>query len=450
MPSGRSTAIAVLLVVAAVAPLAAPEARAQSPAAELLPADAELRAAIVDSVTYALNKGYVFEDIANDIEEHLRGKLINGEYDGLQTIDAFARQLTEDVRAVSHDRHMSVRYFDPARVAETLEDDEDEDLARERIIERLKKDNFHFRKLEMLPGNVGYLKLNQFVDAPLSGPTATAAMNFLANSDAVIIDLRENGGGSPSLIQMITAYFLEESTHLNSFYTRDGDSLEQFWSYPYVPGPRMPDVDLYVLTSAYTFSGAEEFTYNLKTLGRATIVGETTGGGAHPIRGELFPSLNVFVTIPYARAINPRTGTNWEGTGVEPDVAVPADQALDAAHMMALEEMRKELPEGEVPFALDWAIEGLRARLNPVTLEPATLEGYAGQYGPRRLWVEDGALHYQRDEGKVWIATPMTETLFRFEGLDRFRLEVVLDGGGRPTKLVGHYDNGTTDESPRS
>lgn len=155
-----------------------------------------------------------------------------------------------------------------------------------------------------------------------------------ANSDALIVDLRQNGGGDPAMVQLISSDLFDEPTHLNSLYFRAEDSLEEFWTLDEVVGQRMADNPVFVLTSSSTFSAAEEFTYNLKCLGRATIVGETTGGGAHP--GGVTPlheSLSVF--IPAGRAINPITGTNWEGTGVIPDVPVEANAALDKALELA-------------------------------------------------------------------------------------------------------------------
>jgi hypothetical protein len=416
---------------------------------ESKPATDEFKAAAIDSIAWAFNKTYVFSDVAEEIEEVLRRKLRSGEYDEIETIQDFAHQLTNDLQEVSGDRHLGVRYWSDEQVAESEEGDEDPDAAHRRAFERGRKRNFEFRKLEILDGNVGYMKLDGFNDTSLSGPTAIAAMNFLAHADALIIDLRENGGGSPSLIQTIMAYLLDESTHLNSFYIRDGDSLKQFWSAPYVPGPKMEDVELYVLTSGYTFSAAEEFTYNVKNLERATIVGEVTGGGAHPVASYVFDGMNIMVRVSFGRAINPISGTNWEGTGVQPDIEVPADQAFDAAYHDALKKLREGVEDEGEAFALDWAIAGLEAGLNPIEIDAATLASYAGDYGPRHLRVEDGQLLYWRDERDPIVATPMTETLFRFDAVEYFRLEIVLDDDGAPIKLVGHYDNGHRDENPR-
>lgn len=414
-----------------------------------MPASTEFKAAAVDSVSWALNKTYVFEDVAKEMEKHIRRKLKKGDYDDLETVQEFARQLTEDMREISSDRHLGVQFMSDELLEEYQQGDEDPDVAHQLAFERGRKRNFEFKKLEILDGNVGYLKLNGFNDTSLSGPTAIAAMNFLGYTDALIIDLTENGGGSPSLIQTIMAYPLDGSTHLNSFYIRDGDSLQQFWSAPYVPGPKMVDTELYVLTSSHTFSAAEEFTYNVKNLERGTIVGETTGGGAHPVTSYLFPSLNMGMRVSFGRAINPVSGTNWEGTGVAPDIEVPADQAFDAAYLDALGKLRERDMSDEEAFVLDWAIQGLDARLNPVEVDVATLESYAGDYGPRHLRVESGRLLYNRDDRDPIVATPMTETMFSFDAVPYFRLEIVLGDDGAPVKLIGHYENGHTDENPR-
>src|SRR5262249_14549182 len=149
--------------------------------------------------------------------------------------------------------------------------------------ERTARMNAGFVKVERLPGNVGYLELTGFMSPEEAARPAAAAMNFLAATDALIIDLRKNGGGSPPTVALVCSYFFgEEPVHLNSLYWRKGDRTEEFWTRKAVEGPRYLNKEVYVLTSKRTFSGAEEFTYNLKNLKRATVVGETTGGGAHP------------------------------------------------------------------------------------------------------------------------------------------------------------------------
>lgn len=177
-----------------------------------------------------------------------------------------------------------------------------------------------------------------FGNPAVCGPTAIAAMNFFANVDAIIFDLRDNGGGDPAMIALISTYLFDQPTHLNDIWTRKTGESKQYWTLPSVPGKLLPAVPAFVLTSSRTFSGAEEFSYNLKNLKRATIVGETTGGGAHPVSGQRIDDRFV-IGVPFARAISPITKTNWEGTGVEPDVKVAAADALATAQRLAAERL---------------------------------------------------------------------------------------------------------------
>ena len=403
---------------------------------------------IIDSVCMALDSIYIFPDVATKMAKLVRGKYKKNEYASLTSTREFTRQLTEDLLSVSHDRHIGVAYLSDEDIGhlvnDTITDAEKEQQLRER-----QRDNFGWKEVKILPGNVGYVDLRGFSNAEAAGGTAIAAMNFLGYTDAVIFDLRQNGGGSPSMIQLISSYLFEEPKHLNSFYIRREDTVEQFWTQAYVPGPKMVNTDVYVLTSHRTFSAAEEFTYNLKNMERATIVGDTTGGGAHPVEGQIFPNLNVQMRVPFGRAINPITGTNWEGTGVAPDIVVPADDAYDVAYLEALKKIRDRLPEDE-RFEVEWTLQGLEAEANPPTVDAGTLAAYAGSYGPRTIRMEDGGLVYQRGENPPMKMIPMSQTMFRFDEIGYFRLEVVLDDSGKPVELVGHYDNGNLDKSPRT
>ena len=222
--------------------------------------------------------------------------------------------------------------FSPVKLpAEGQKPSAEEDSQVRKMMERT---NCSFQKVEILPRNIGYLKFNAFADPTICGQTVVAAMAFLAHVDAIIFDLRDNGGGDPKMVAMISSYLFDKPTHLNDLYNRKEDFTTQYWTLPYVPGTTLADKPAFVLTSKRTFSGAEEFTYNLQNLKRATIVGETTGGGAHPVAGRRIDD-HFMIGVPFARAVNPISKKNWEGTGVEPDVAVKASEALERAEDLA-------------------------------------------------------------------------------------------------------------------
>jgi tetratricopeptide (TPR) repeat protein len=329
-PSFRPLTLSVLLLALASLPAAAREVDA---GAAPPPVSAEERAAIIDRLGEMIEARYVFPDTAAECVAHLQARLAAGAFDSLADPEALAERLTEDVQSITHDKHLRVRAEPPSAMATERVNPA---RAHAADLARMRERNWGFERVERLDGNVGYLDMRFFAGEPEARETAAAAMRFLANCDAVIFDMRKNGGGSPGMIQFVCSYLFAERTHLNSLYWREGDRTDEFWTLEAVPGPSLADVPVFVLTSSYTFSGAEEFSYNLQTRERATLVGETTGGGAHP--GGWMPISDRFgVFIPTGRAINPVTGTNWEGTGVQPTIPVSADQALETALPLARE-----------------------------------------------------------------------------------------------------------------
>ena len=175
------------------------------------------------------------------------------------------------------------------------------------------------------------------------------------------------------------------------------------------------------------FSGAEEFTYNLKNLKRATIVGETTGGGAHPVDMHIIND-HFGISIPYGRAVNPVTNTNWEGTGVEPDVKVSRDKVMETAYMLALEKRLGKEEDKEIRLSVAWTIDGLKAKQNPVTIDEKTLKLYVGVYGPRKITLENGELYYQREDRPKMKMVPMKDDMFMFNDIDYFRVKFIKEG----------------------
>ena len=337
--------------------LAAPYLAAQGAPPRDRAVDAAERRTVIDGVLARLNEAYVFPDTAVAMERAVRAHQRRGAYDAITSAQALAESLTAHLQAVSRDRHLRVRYSaEPLPVSR--DDGEPGPAERERALAFGRSVNFGFERVERLAGNVGYLELRSFGFEPdAMAEAAAAAFTFLGHTDALIVDVRRNGGGSPFMVALVSSYlFGPEPVHLNSLYWRPENRTEDFFTRRDVAGTRFgPDRPLYILTSRRTFSGAEEFAYNLQTRKRATIVGDTTGGGAHP-GGMRRVTEHFGVWVPSGRAINPITKTNWERVGVRPDVAVASDQALRAAHLAALRGLRAAATDAARRQRLDEAI----------------------------------------------------------------------------------------------
>jgi hypothetical protein len=334
-----------------------------------------------------LRENYVFPELAEQVATAVESRLAAGEYDNLDEI-ALTELLTGHLREASGDKHLGVRLGGgpgpgrpgpgprpgagprpgpgprpggPRRDRAEPGDDGpvDHEAMRLKMRQMGRLDNFGIHRVERLDGNIGYLDLRRMPLAENAGPAIAAAMELVCGTYALIIDMRRNGGGSPSGVTVWCSYLLPENpVHLNDIFSADTGETRQLWSLPYLPGGRYLDKPVYVLTSSRTFSGGEDLCYTLQALGRAELIGETTGGGAHPTRP--FPvSAAVHIAIPFARSINPVTGTNWQGTGVVPDTQVPADEAYPAAYAKALRHVT-QLREVPPPIA-DEARDALAA-----------------------------------------------------------------------------------------
>ena len=358
-------ALAFCACLMLIDPTAAP-ARQAPPEQPDMTLDAAARKEVIEGLVKRLNDTYIFPDVAAKMEQAVRARLAKGEYEQLTSAKKFAEKLTADVQEVSHDKHLRVRYSAqpiPERAGGPREPSAEE---REQFRREMSRINYGFQKVERLPGNIGYVEFRGFFDPEGGADTVASVFNFLGNTDAIIFDLRKNGGGDPAMVALICSYlFGAEPVHLNSLHWREGkgERVEEFWTRKEVSGRRYTGKDVYVLTSNRTFSGAEEFTYNLKNLKRATIIGETTGGGANPGGGQrLTKHFGAF--IPTGRAVSPITKTNWEGTGVEPDVKVPADQALRTAQVMALKKAIEKATDDELKGALQREIDALQKEVS--------------------------------------------------------------------------------------
>jgi tetratricopeptide (TPR) repeat protein len=297
----------------------------------------EQKTETINNISKFLIENYVFPDVGEECAAHLKTELKEGTFNSITDKEKFSESLTSELQSISKDKHMRVRVD-----GQMMNNRESSNplFDQYKFVKENESDNYGFRKVEILDGNIGYIDLRGFNQSPEAFEVAAASMKFISGSNAVIFDLRKNNGGSPAMIKFILSYFFEKPTHLNDLYWREGNRTEEFWTNEKVEGKRMSDVPVFVLTSNKTFSGGEEFAYDVQTQKRGTLIGEFTGGGANP--GGMFPAGNgIAIFIPTGRAINPITKTNWEGVGVKPDIEVPSDDALYKAIELAKPEAEK-------------------------------------------------------------------------------------------------------------
>jgi len=333
------------------------------------------RDAIIDTVITLIEKYYTQEDKIAAITGQIKRNRDDGKYNDITDLASFMKQLTDDLRSVSGDKHFGIW---PIEESLTLQDESPEE--ERKWAEQSRFRNFGFGRIERLPGNIGYLELYEFEQPKLAGATAVAAMNYLGNCDALVIDLRRNTGGWGELGTLICSYLFDDPVLLSSVYNRYTNRTEQSWTLPYVPGRRMSKIPVYVLQSHRTFSAAEFVSYSLQALGRATIVGEASGGGAHQVNDFNIPEMSICVTVPIASDKNPVTGTNWEGVGVTPDIRVQCTEALPTA---CADAVKKLLAKDTTAFdqkALKLALGTYNAELSPMEVSAKKLQRLCGDY----------------------------------------------------------------------
>ena len=287
-----------------------------------------------------LETTYVFPDVAARVRKELETRIQAGAYRDVAEGAPLADALTRDLRIITADQHVRVAYSNERFPPMTEATQTPSPQSLENTRRQLAAVNYGFLKVERLPGNIGFLDLDFFADPDMGGATAAAAMTFLAETDALIVDLRFNGGGNSRMVALLASYLFDgEPRHLTDIVVPRENWLKQSWTLPYVTGKKFGGAKpVYVVTSAKTFSAAEEFAYDLQSLGRATIVGEKTRGGANP-SGRYRLTDHYAVMVPTAQAVNPHTKSNWEGTGVLPELSVAAGDALRIAQIRILERL---------------------------------------------------------------------------------------------------------------
>lgn len=294
--------------------------------------DVQQKKQLVDNLREQLSSQYVMHEAIPAILESLETLQMTTSYNEASEPVAIATELKTTLQA--YDPHFSLWWSDPINKT-------DKPVYEDWFV-KLARKNSGFNRVEILEGNVGYIDLWGMDNIyPESRTRAEAVMSLISDTDAIIFDVRNNGGGSADMVRFLSSYLFAEKVHLNDIYWKQTDSTTEYWTFDDIKGDKHINTPVYVIIDEDTFSAAEEFAYNLQVLKRATLIGETSKGGANP--WQRFDLGNGFIAaIPIAKAVNPVTHKNWEGVGVVPDIQADKQVALDVAYKIALQAIQKK------------------------------------------------------------------------------------------------------------
>ena len=377
-------------------------------------------------VAKKLQDAYVIEATATKLSQLLNSEDSLSNCSQQKSAESIADFMTKELNKIANDKHLSVTY-DPQWVKELKEyraSDQDKAFADKRVLET-PTDNYGFKQVEMLEGNIGYVDIRSFADSHLGGATLESAMKFLQHADGIIIDLRNNFGGSPFMVNTLASYFFDlDTVHLSTFESRESGQLTQIqeWTSPYVPGPRFKDAPLYILTSKNSASAAEAFSYAMKNLGRATLVGEVTAGAAHGRNADIVND-DYILTLPTTRGVDPRTNDNWERIGVKPNMETPSDNALNVAYADVLNTLIKKGSNNSKLH--QWAYPLAKAKSSQYVVHPEDINRIVGSYGERRIYQENGKVFYQHSDDRPFEIELVDKETIVFKAFSSARLQAV-------------------------
>jgi hypothetical protein len=386
---------------------------------------------IIEALCTKLENLYPIPEIGKKTSNTIRNNHKNGKYAKFTQPSEFVQHLNDDLESISEDGHLGIVY-DPAMASELKKEEEKQDQGdtyAELMLESERWKNFGFKELKILEGNIGYLDLRTFFSLKYAAETAVASMNFFSNCNALIIDLRENGGGWDDMVTFLTSYFLNAGDDIifSIAHSTLDDSYYASIPYAYVPGKRLADIPICILTSGSTASAAEAFTNIMKHLRKNTlIVGETTAGAENPVE-RLFLFDEYVLRIPCWQKVYSYDKVGWEGTGVKPNIEVDSEKALDVAHMNILLQLKEENTDETIESMYQWAIDGLKAFYNPVTVPEDILQSYPGKYGSRNIYYEDRILYYQYKGGTKREMFAVSNEYFLVQGYDFLRVKFIKE-----------------------
>lgn len=397
---------------------------------------------LLQKISQLIDEYYPFPEKSQEMISQIQKKLCEGGYDNIENANELAQTLTRELQENSQDYHITLIYSpkDAAQIRETQKLDPMNENYESNWWQWIDSDNFGIPKIEYMIGNIGYIDIRYFAPVNLAGDVAVAAMNFLARCDALIFDLRKCGGGDPFMTQLFQSYLYNKDKKpklLLTKYHHAKNQVQQNWTYPYIPGKRLPEVPVYILTSSRTFSGGEDMAYSLKHHGRATIIGEITGGGAHPVT-ELLPGEGFILILPEGYPTHPVTNSNWEGTGVQPDIEISSKNALETAHRLAIQNLYKNNENQGDANILKWYLQRLDAIYKPINLAPEVLERFTGKYRDYEVTLSAGGLILSRiGRRENWVMIPFSENTFTADEDYNIRFEMNEDDNASALIWIG-------------
>lgn len=415
---------------------AATQATSQPPAAAM-PAE-EQRAALRE-IRRLILANYLDADLRPRLGAHLARLSVVA-----RSRAEFAAAVTASLHEAVLDRHLWLAYDPPASQGlAQAHSSPAVTAANQHEIEEGRQRNQGYEDLRILDGNVRYVRISGFYwQRDMTAIVIDAAARFMKDGNAVIIDLRGNGGGDSSAVQYLLSHFVERGTSLGRFRNFRTGAEREDRALDYLPAGRIRGKPLFILIDGHTASAAESFAYHLRAAGLAQIVGETSAGAANT--NTLFPVETGFVlSVSTGRPVNPLTGSNWERVGVQPHLPTPSAAAADRAHLQALTDLAGAAGDEAVRRTYAWAATIIQAKLEPLSLSPQQLEQYAGVFGSQQIRIEGGQLVYQREGRPPVVLRPLLADLFAFGDSRDTRIRFVRAESG-VIALKAIYSDGET------
>ena len=379
---------------------------------------------MIEGIIDIIDKNYINKNLSIPIINALQDSIKNNKFEKITTPNKFTEALRNDLLDISKDHHFNVGY-DPEWIKEYFLSitPEQKALSLKNNLKKWQQDNFAFKEVKILEGNIGYIDFTYFHDPEYASKTAASAMHFVSETDALIFDLRNNNGGVLEMAQFLISYLFTNDDYklLFDYVVRENgkDINRSQWVLPSIPGRRYSK-PVYVLTSNFTFSAAEWFAYVLKNLDRATIVGEKTVGGSHPVIEKII-NKNFYINVPYGQLKDPTTGGDFEGIGVQPHIISYAKDAIYVAHIEILKKLLKSNVNNTDLY--EWSLPIVQSRLSPIKISNKKLNKYKGTYGNIELKLFEGKLYYSwHGTGKSPL-TAISEDEFILDGTSEFKIK---------------------------